>query len=70
VTCIIHRSQGLIFDHLTFDSTSMTKHDLTYTALSRVHSRKNLYLFFPLLNKFFQVDHIIRKEMFQLKTNA
>jgi hypothetical protein len=34
---IIHRSQGLTLYRLTFDSTNVTKHDLTYTALSRVH---------------------------------
>ncbi len=35
--CTIHHSQGLIFDHLTFDLTSVTKHGLTYIALLRVH---------------------------------
>jgi hypothetical protein len=36
----IHRSQRLTFDHLTFDLTSVTKHGLTYNALSKVHSKK------------------------------
>jgi hypothetical protein len=36
-TQIIHRSQGLTLDCLTFDSTNVTKHGLTYTTLSRVH---------------------------------
>jgi hypothetical protein len=31
---------------------------------------KKLYLLSPLLNNFFQVDHLIQKEMFQLKKIA
>jgi hypothetical protein len=34
---IIHRSQWLTIDHLTFDPTSVTKHDITYITLSKVH---------------------------------
>ncbi len=48
----------------------MTKHDLKCTTLSRVRFKKILYLFFPLLNKSFQVDHIIQEEIFRLKKNA
>jgi hypothetical protein len=56
----IHHSQGLILNHLTFDPTSVTKHGLTYIALSKVCSKENLYLFSPLLNNFFQVDYIVQ----------
>jgi len=67
---IIHRSQGLTFDHLTFDLTSVTKHGLTYATLLGVHSKEHLHLLSPLLNKNFQVDHFVPNEMFQLRTNA
>jgi ATP-dependent exoDNAse (exonuclease V) alpha subunit len=44
-TRTIHCSQGLTLDRLTFDLTSVTKHGLTYIALSRVRSKKNcIYL--------------------------
>ncbi len=33
----IHLAQGLTFDHLVFDPTSVTKHGLTYTTLSCIH---------------------------------
>jgi hypothetical protein len=58
-TRTIHHSQGLIYNHLTFDPTGVTIHGLTYIELSRVRSKENLYLFFPLLNFFFQVDHLV-----------
>ncbi len=70
MTRIIHCSQWLTFDFLTFDLTSVTKHGLTYTTLLWVHSKEHLHLLSPLLNKKFQVYHFVPNEMFQLKTNA
>jgi hypothetical protein len=70
MTRIIHCSQGLTFDFLTFDLTSVTKHGLTYTTLLWVHSKEHLHLLSPLLNKIFQVDHFFPNKMFQLRTNA
>ncbi len=70
MTRIIHCSQGLTFDFLTFDLTSVTKHGLTYTILLGGHSKKHLHLLFPLLNHFFQVNHFVPNEMFHLRTNA
>jgi hypothetical protein len=60
----------LTLDCLTFDLTSVTKHVLTYTALSKVHSKKKLYLLSLLLNNFVQVDHLVQEKMFRLRTNA
>ncbi len=39
----IHRAQGLTFDHLVFDPTSVTRHGLTYTTLSCIHWKESLY---------------------------
>jgi hypothetical protein len=66
----IHCSQGLILDHLTFDLIDMTKHGLTCIIVSKVCSKKKMYLLFLFLIKFFQVDHFVQKEMFWLWTNA
>jgi hypothetical protein len=68
--CIIHHAQGLTFDHLAFDSTSVTKHGLTYITLFRIYSKNHLYLFSPLSNKNFQINHIVQEEMSHLKTNT
>jgi len=70
ITQTIHRSQGLIFECLTFDLINVTKPGLTYIPLLRVHSKEDFKLLFSLLNFFFQVDHFVQKEMFQLRTNA
>ncbi len=48
----------------------MTKHGLTYTALSKVRSKKNWYFIFLLLNNFVQVAHLVQEKMFRLRTNA
>ncbi len=60
----------MTFDHLTFDLTGVTKYGLTYNALSRVYSKEHLYLFLTLLNKKFQVDHLVQEEIFRLRTNV
>jgi hypothetical protein len=70
MTWIIHCSQGLTFDFLTFDLTSVTKHGLTYITLLGVHSKEHLHSLSPLLNKKCQVDHFVPNEMFQLRINA
>jgi hypothetical protein len=67
---IIHHSQGLALDHLAFDPTNVTKHGLTYIELLKVRSKENLYLLFPLLIFFFQVDHLVQEKLVQLRTNA
>jgi len=48
-------------DCLTFDLAGVIKHGLTYITLSRVRSKKKLYLFSMLLNNFFQVDHLVQE---------
>jgi hypothetical protein len=69
VSRIIHHSQGLTLDHLAFDPTSVTKHGLTYIALLKVHWKKIVFIFL-LLIYFFQMDHLVREEMFRLITNS
>jgi hypothetical protein len=66
----IHYSQALTLDCLTFNPTGVTKHGLTYIALSRVCLKEKNYLFSRLLIKIFQVDHLVQEAIFQLKTNA
>jgi hypothetical protein len=68
--CTIHHAKDLTFDHITLYSTSVTKHGLTYTTLFRIYSKNHLYLFSPLLNKNFQINHIVQEEMFHFKTNT
>ncbi len=60
----IYQAQGL-----TFDPSGVTKHNLTYVALSRVCSKKHFYLLSPLLHKNFQLDTLVHEEMHHLKTN-
>jgi hypothetical protein len=48
-TCIIHCAQGLIFNFLSFDSTHMMKHGLTYTNLFRFHCYKTIYFLILLI---------------------
>jgi hypothetical protein len=43
-TCIIHRSQGLTLDYITFDPTNIYKHSLTYATFFQVKN-KNLLMF-------------------------
>jgi hypothetical protein len=67
-TCIIHQSQGLTLDFLTFDPSGIHHHELTYTTLSHVRGKKNLYLLTPLVEANFKVDKCISNEMQCLKT--
>jgi hypothetical protein len=66
----IHCAQGLTLEHLAFDLASVTKHGLTYTTLSQIRYKENSDLFFPLSTIFFQIDHLIEQEMYQLQTTA
>jgi hypothetical protein len=67
---IIHHAQGLTFERLAFDLVGVTKHGLTYTTLSQIHSKENLYLLSPLLINFFQIDLLIKQEMYRLQTTT
>ncbi len=60
-THTIHCLQGLTFDHLTFDPNGVTKYGSTYIKFSKIHSKEHFYLFSPLLNKNFQIDHFIQE---------
>jgi hypothetical protein len=66
----IHYAQGFKLDHLAFGLTSVTKHGLTYTSLSHIHSKKHLYLRSPLTNKTFQVDTLVQEEMHRFRTTT
>jgi hypothetical protein len=48
---IICCAQSLTFDCLAFDPSSVTKYSFTYTSLSCMCSKEQLYLFSPLSNK-------------------
>jgi len=55
-TRTIYQAQGLTFDHLAFDLNGVDKHGLTYTTLSHIKNKKNIYLLQPLQMKNFQID--------------
>ncbi len=40
----IHCAQGFTFDHLAFELNGIMKHDLKYTTLFQVYSKKNIYI--------------------------
>ncbi len=44
---------------LTFDSNGIHHHGLTYTTLSRVRKKENLFLFAPLIDANFKVDKCV-----------
>lgn len=50
----------------TFDPMNVTKHDLTYTTLFKMHSKENIYLVSPLFNQNFQINLMVEKEMTQI----
>jgi ATP-dependent exoDNAse (exonuclease V) alpha subunit len=62
-TCTIYQAQGLTFDHLAFDLNGVYKHGLTYTTLSHIKNKENLYLLQPLQMKIFQIDPSVAIEM-------
>ncbi len=59
----IHRLRGLTLDYVALDPTGATHHGLTYTTLSRIYTKKNLYLLAPLQNNNFKVDVCAMEEM-------
>jgi len=59
----------LSLNNLTFDSLGVTKHGLTYTILSIIHSKRTLVFSFCIIKQI-QVHSFIEKELFHLKTNA
>jgi len=63
ISCTMHRSQGLTFDYLAFESNGLTKYGLTYTSILKVCFKNHLYLLSPLLSKNFQIYHFIQEEM-------
>jgi hypothetical protein len=69
-THTIHHAQGLTFDCLACDIIGATKTSLTYTTLFRIRSKRHLYLLYPLTDKKFQVNTLIKKEMHKFKTTA
>jgi hypothetical protein len=66
----IHRAQGLSLDRLAFDPQNVTKHGLSYTALSRIRCKQQLYLLFPICSRNFQVDQSVADEMSRLRSDA
>ncbi len=66
----IHRSQGLTFNFVAFDLSGIHHHGLTYTTLSCVREKENLYLFAPLVEANFKVDKLVSNEMQRLKTTT
>ncbi len=63
-----HQVQGLPLNCLAFYPSGVTKHGLTYIALSQVHFKEHLYLLSPWLKKNLQVNTLVQEEMHCLKT--
>ncbi len=57
-----HQAQGLTLNCLAFYPSGVTKHGLTYIALSQVCSKKHLYILSPWLNKNFEVNTLNKKK--------
>jgi hypothetical protein len=66
----IHRAQGLSLDRLAFNPQNVSKHGLSYTALSRVRSKEQLYLLHPICSRNFHVEQSVVDEMFRLRADA
>jgi hypothetical protein len=62
-TRTIYRAQGLTFDHLVFDLNGIYKHGLTYTTLSHIKKKNNIYFLQPLQMENFQIDPSVAIEM-------
>jgi hypothetical protein len=62
-SCIIHQTQGLTLDYLTFDPTNIYKHGLTYTIISCVQKKEIFKLLQHLQMNFFQIDPSVAMEM-------
>jgi hypothetical protein len=69
-TRTIHQSQELSLDDFIFYLSSVNKHGLAYTALSRIRTNVKLYLSTPLTTSNFQVDIFVFEEMKRLTTNS
>jgi len=57
-------------DNLAFDLHGVFQHGLTYTTLTRIQTKENLYLFNPLQQKKFNVDVMVKEETNILETKA
>jgi len=66
----IHRSQELSLDELVFDPTNIKKHGLTYTTLSHIQTKENLFLLTFLQHEIFYANPKAHVKMNRLKTIA
>jgi ATP-dependent exoDNAse (exonuclease V) alpha subunit len=66
----IHRAQGLSLDRLAFNPQNVSKHGLSYMALSRVRSKEQLYLLHSICSRKFHVEQLVADEMFRLRADA
>jgi hypothetical protein len=62
MTRTIHHAQGLSMDNLTFDPHGLSRHNLTYTTLSKIHTKENFYLLIGLQQKKINVDVMVKEE--------
>jgi uncharacterized membrane protein len=51
--CTIHHSLGLTIDCLAFDPKYVIKHGWTYKTLLKIHSKKQVYIYFSQYVTFF-----------------
>ncbi len=61
--CTIHQSQGLTLEFLAFDPSGIHHHGLTYTTLSHVREKENLYFLVALVEANYKVDKCVSNEM-------
>jgi hypothetical protein len=57
-------------ENLAFDLHGVFQHGLTYTTLTRIRTKENLYLFNPLHQQKFNVDVMVKQETNILETKA
>jgi hypothetical protein len=57
-------------DNLAFDPHGVFQHGLTYTTLTRIQTKENLYLFNPLQQTKLNVDVMVKKETNRFETKA
>jgi hypothetical protein len=57
-------------ENLAFDIHGIPRHDLTYTTLSRICTKENLYLFHAFQQKNCNVDAMVKEETNRFEASA
>lgn len=66
----IHHAQGLKLYHLTFDLTNVTRHNLTYTTISKKIPKKLYIYFYHCLISKQKIAHFKKIGKYELAINS